>query len=186
MWIDGDQAYLDVSRVLKDRATALAVGKEANQVAITDLEALNAGKMDKAFPSTGGDGTYSPTRPGASASVADEEFRQSQERIAHLTGEGTKAMDYDALHGAYMGKSNWGDYDYSGPFSAGRTPNVFWDLSSSRGSLKNLADHYERDGIQQAHRVLKNHTSIEPGQPGYEKSWEIAVNQQIGKDPMAR
>jgi hypothetical protein len=61
-WIDKGKVYLDVTKVFPEgqREAAIAAGKEHDQIAIADLTALNAGKMDEAFIDTGGTGKAEP------------------------------------------------------------------------------------------------------------------------------
>ena len=174
-----DVAYLDVSRVVKDEETARDIGLLANQIAAWDIAGKKAVDI-------GGTGEFNLRRAWNSPEVSAEKWRRAQEQIAYRTGEEVKPIDYDPLQGAYLGISSWMGHQYAGPYGAGPNPNQFWDLSSSRGALHNLADHYERDGIQAASNHLRNWRSLEPGDEGYESAWEIAANGQIGNDPMAR
>jgi hypothetical protein len=62
-WIDKGKVYLDVTKVFPEnqRAAAIKAGKARDQIAIADLTALNAGRMDEAFIDTGGTGKAAPT-----------------------------------------------------------------------------------------------------------------------------
>jgi len=186
--LDGERVvYLDVSRVVDNPETARKIGKLANQRSYADLETLTKGYFDEpaAFPDAGGTGTLD-VKPWQSREVQEEEFRRIQERIAYETGEEVRPMDYDPLQGAYIGIADYKGYQYAGPFGAGADQNYMWDLSSSRGALGLLAEHYERDGIHQAANKLRSWGSIAPGERGYEAGWEVAVNQQLAMDPLAR
>lgn len=186
--VDGEPVvYLNVSRVVDNPETAKAIGREAGQKSYADIETLQKGYFDEeaAFPEAGGMGVLEKD-PFASATVQEEDFRRVQERIAYLTGEDIKPMDYDALQGAYIGAADYRGYRYAGPFGAGADPDQTWDLSSSRGALTLLAQHQERDGIHQMSNRLRAWKSISPGEKGYETGWEVAVNQQLANDPMAK
>jgi len=187
--LDGEPVvYLDVSRVVDNVETAQKIAKLANQKSYTDLEILTKGyvdELDAVFPDAGGTGKLD-LKPWQAKEVQEEEFRRIQERIAYETGEEVKPMDYDPLQGAYIGTSDYRGYQYPGPFGAGPNLNQLWDLSSSRGALRLMAEHQERDGIHQAASRLRSWRSIQPGEAGYEPAWEVAVNQQLAMDPMAR
>lgn len=55
-WKDGGKGYLDISASVKDRAQAIKLGKQFNQKAISDLDAISRGDWDNAFVDTGGTG----------------------------------------------------------------------------------------------------------------------------------
>jgi hypothetical protein len=61
-WIDKGKVYLDVTKVFPEnqRDAAIKAGRERDQIAIADLTAHNAGRMDAAFIDTGGTGKAAP------------------------------------------------------------------------------------------------------------------------------
>lgn len=57
-WVDDGKLWLDVVHVFPstEKEAAIAAGKEHNQIAIANLEAINKGNWDEAFINTDGNG----------------------------------------------------------------------------------------------------------------------------------
>jgi hypothetical protein len=185
IWRDGDQWYMDITHITKERTTAEEIGRIMDQEAITDVAALGT---DSAFIGTGGTGgtkfTDIPALTGTEVFKAEQEYKRQQ--VLALLGEAETPLDREALHGAYLGVQEQNGIRTAAAFGADIKANRYWQLSGSHGMLKRLLDHDERDSYNQISRIYSGHRSVSFGDKGYEDAWAVAVNQQIGSDKMAR
>lgn len=128
-WMDEGDAYLDISTTVKTKEAAEQLGKEFNQIAVTDLEAIGRGDFDNAFINTGGTGeaikglsdsdvtrilqdvtsnTKAIEKPAGLADVGDN-------TIQSLTKEGnTTILDADRFKGFYRDFDPANHKTYSG------------------------------------------------------------------------
>lgn len=92
-------------------------------------------------------------------------------------------------HAIGFGHVNVGGYDLEAAFGASRAePNAFFDLSSSRASFEKVFGDAERKELDRLRSATGQYRSIHPVDDAadYSRSWLQAVNQQIGRDPLAR
>lgn len=129
--------------------------------------------------------------------VGDEQLRIIAKigALAHLKNEGTTfgAWAKDRVAGVPKGQRGLRglkvrDYDMQAQFGApDDAANIYRHLVSSRASFEQMVvGQAEKSALDKMREASGEWRSIRPDESDYARSWEHAVNQQIGYDPMAR
>lgn len=136
--------------------------------------------------------TLSNLKPGIENKIANSLARTTAVATRGFDENGVRISREDAAAAAEQRKTGFGteqvgDYEIPAVFGEDvANPNAAYSLTASKPAFERAFADAETQQLNQIRQMAGEYKSIAPDEAEYGDAWLNAVNQQIGRDPLAR